>query len=342
MLMKRVLITGGLGFIGSHLTEHLLQHDSCSIDIVDNLANHSVEPEEIKKLEGAHKISNVHTCSVEEFDFSNMQDAKKYDEIYHLASPVGPAGVLKYAGKMGQIILNDTMKVAEYASKVGSKVIFVSTSEVYGKDPGSYAQHEDIDKVVPAKITTRLEYGAAKLLTEICLHNFAKHSPLKYNIVRPFNIVGVRQSSKAGFLLPRLAYLALTNQPITVFGSGSQRRTFTHVKDIVNGFVLLMDADLPNNEIFNIGNPANEYSVLEVAKIVKEMTGTSAEVVHVDPKDVYGKDYEEAWNKIPDITKIYSAVGWRPQYPFHAIVQEIIDDCKKMIVENKLRPNHGI
>ncbi len=328
--MKKILITGGLGFIGSHLIEHLIQHEDCSIEIVDNLSNNSLTPEDLK----SPKINEIHICSVEEFPLS-----KKYDEIYHLASPVGPAGVLKYAGKMGSIILNETLKIAKHASRTGCKVIFISTSEVYGKDPGNTAQREDLHSVVPSKITTRLEYGVSKLLTEICLHNFAKANDLNYTVIRPFNIVGVGQSAKAGFVLPRFVYAALTNKPITVFSGGQQRRTFTHVKDIVNGFVAVMNSDV-SGEVYNIGNPDNEHSILEVAQIVKEMTGSSSEIVQVDPKEIYGKDYEEAWNKIPDISKIQSHVNWQPEYSFREIVQEIIDDYKEMLQANKFRPNH--
>ena len=330
-MTKKILITGGLGFIGSHLIERLVRDEDCEIDVVDSLANNSLHPEDLK----SSKIRKVYTCSVEEFDFSD----KTYDEIYHLASPVGPAGVLKYAGKMGSIILNDTMKIAEFASRVGAKVIFMSTSEVYGKDPGSSAQHENIEKIVPAKITTRLEYGVAKLLTEICLHNYAKYNNLKYNIIRPFNIVGVGQSTKAGFVLPRFVHAALTNQPITVFGDGKQRRTFTHVKDIVQGMVKIMTAPI-SGEIYNIGNPKNEVSVLEVAQTVKMLSNSNSEISLMDPKELYGKDYEEAWNKIPDISKINNHVGWKPEYDFKDIVQEIVDDYRGVLAANKFRPNH--
>ncbi len=330
-MTKKILITGGLGFIGGHLIDRLIKEEDCEIDIVDNLANNSLSPEELK----SPKIRKIYTCSVEEFDFTG----KKYDQVYHLASPVGPAGVLKYAGKMGALILNDTMKVAEAASRMGAKVIFMSTSEVYGKDPGSSAQHENIDKVVPPKITTRLEYGVAKMLTEICLHNFAKYNHLQYNVIRPFNIVGVGQSTKAGFVLPRFTHAALTSQPITVFGDGKQRRTFTHVKDIVEGIVKIMHSPM-TGEVYNIGNPKNEFSILEVAQVVKEIANSNSEISLMDPKEVYGKDYEEAWNKIPDISKISNHIGWQPKYDFKQIVQEIVEDHRNTLAANKFRPNH--
>jgi len=327
--MKKILVTGGLGFIGTHLIKKLSEED-CRIDIVDNLSNNSVAPEDAR----SDKIEKIYTCSVEEFDFKG----KKYDEIYHLASPVGPAGVLKYAGIMGPMIINDALKIAKYAAKNGSDVMFVSTSEVYGRDPGKEAQKEDIDKIVPNKVTVRLEYGVAKMLEEICVRNYALEHPFRYNIVRPFNIVGVGQSSKAGFVVPRFVQQALKGEDITIFGDGTQRRTFTHVKDIADAIIKVMKSGI-NREVFNIGNPANEFSIKEVAEIVKKLTNSKSKIVYVDPKKIYGKYYEEAWNKIPDISKIKSMIGWEPKYAFEEIVKEVVDDCKKMMKARKTRPN---
>ncbi|MFH1822958.1 MAG: NAD-dependent epimerase/dehydratase family protein [Patescibacteria group bacterium] len=328
-MVKKILVTGGLGFIGTHLVEMLSEGD-CEIDIVDNLTNNSVIPEDIS----SDKIRKVYTCSVEEFNF----DSKKYDEIYHLASPVGPAGVLNYAGIMGQMIINDALKIAKYSAENNAATVFISTSEVYGKDPGNEAQKEDIEKIVPAKITVRLEYGVAKMLKEICVHNFALKYPFKYNLIRPFNIVGTGQSSKAGFIVPRFVQQALDGRDITIFGDGTQRRTFTHVKDINEGIIKIMRSNI-SGEVFNVGNPANEVSVKEVAEIVKKLTNSNSKLVFVDPKKVYGEHYEEAWNKIPNISKIKSMVGWNPRYAFEEIVQEVIDDCLRMRKANKTRPN---
>ncbi len=318
--MKEILVTGGLGFIGSHLIQELNKQD-CFIDIVDNVSNNCLNPDNVI----CSKVRQIYTCSVAEFKFD-----KKYDQIYHLASPVGPAGVLKYAGVMGKMIIDDALKIAEYASKQGSHVIFVSTSEIYGKDPGNEAQNEEINKIVPAKITVRLEYGVGKMLMEICVINYAKYHPFKFNFIRPFNIIGTGQSAKAGFVVPRFVWQALHNEKITVFGDGKQLRTFTHVKDIVDAMICIMSSDI-SGEAFNVGNPANKFSILEVANTVKRMTNSKSEIVCVDPKTIYGQNYEEAWNKIPNITKIKTMVGWMPKYSFEDVVQEVINDYENMI-----------
>lgn len=321
--MKRILVTGGLGFIGSHLIKEINKQD-CVIDVIDNMSNNCLSPNEVN----LSKIRKIYTCSVAEFKFDN-----EYDQIYHLASPVGPAGVLNYAGVMGKMIIDDALKIAEYAAKHHSHVIFVSTSEIYGKDPGNEAQNEEINKIVPAKITVRLEYGVGKMLMEICVTNYAKYHPFVFNFIRPFNIIGVGQSAKAGFVVPRFVWQALHDEKITVFGDGKQLRTFTHVHDIVDAMIKIMESDI-SGEAFNVGNPENKRSILEVAQAVKRMTCSKSEIVCVDPKTIYGKNYEEAWNKIPDIRKITAMIGWVPKYSFEDVVQEVINDYQDMVNRN--------
>ena len=232
-----------MGFIGSHLLNTLTKGNE--VDIVDNFANNSIQ--------NFQSTTSYH-LSVDKFNI----DDHKYDQIYHLASPVGPAGVLKYAGTM---IVNDGLKIANYGYKNHCKVLYVSTSEVYGTHPGGITgQKEDIDKIVPAKTTVRLEYGVGKLLMEISLSNFARNHPFEYNIIRPFNTVGIGQSSSAGFVIPRMVYQALTGIPITVFGIGKQVRAFTHVDDLSKAFVDITESDI-SGEIFNAGNPDNIISI---------------------------------------------------------------------------------
>lgn len=322
--MKKILLTGGMGFIGSHLLNTLTKGNE--VDIVDNFANNSIQ-----NFQG----TTSYHLSVDKFNI----DDHKYDQIYHLASPVGPAGVLKYAGTM---IVNDGLKIANYGYKNHCKVLYVSTSEVYGTHPGGITgQKEDIDKIVPAKTTVRLEYGVGKLLMEISLSNFARNHPFEYNIIRPFNTVGIGQSSSAGFVIPRMVYQALTGIPITVFGIGKQVRAFTHVDDLSKAFVDITESDI-SGEIFNAGNPDNIISINDLALLIHELAKSSSEIIHIDPKTVYGNDYEEAWNKIPDIDKIQNAINWKPTISIETIVKEVIKDTKRMISSHKFRPNHGI
>jgi nucleoside-diphosphate-sugar epimerase len=318
MNQKKILVTGGLGFIGRVLLKSLFKDiDQIKyIDVVDNLSNSSTltSPD----LDAFKNKLNIFVNSVH-----NWTPCRDYTEIYHLASPVGPAGVLNYAGRMGPMIVSDTYKMANLALDQGARLIDISTSEVYGREPGNIGQKEDIDKIVPGNITVRLEYGVSKLACEVSLLNMIKATPLKVNIIRPFNIVGPSQSGEVGFVLPRFIDQALKGKPLTVFGNGSQKRTFTSVNDFIRGIRMVMDSDV-NGEIFNIGNPANLCSVLDLAKIVIRLTNSSSEISLTDPKTIYGPLYAEAWNKIPDITKVQQKIGWHPKESIEDIVLEAI------------------
>ena len=213
--MKRILVTGGLGFIGTTLIGYLLNRDDVEyIDVVDNCCNSTLATAYVDTRVRYHRM-----------DVKNYESLRSYTEIYHLASPVGPAGVLKYAGTMGPMIIDDVNKMAQLAIKDGARLLDISTSEVYGREPNDQAQKEDIDKIVPANITVRLEYGVAKLLSEVFLTNLTKSTDLQVNLIRPFNIVGVGQKGEIGFVLPRFVEAALAGTPLTVFSDGSQKES---------------------------------------------------------------------------------------------------------------------
>jgi len=316
--MKNILVTGGLGFIGRHLIEKLNEQDNVSIDVVDNLCNSKYDEKNLPK------VDNIYICDFNDFDFPNN---KIYHEVYHLASPVGPAGVIKFGGMMGQIIINDLLKVAHYCSEHNSRLLYISTSEVYGPNKLDKQQEESLDKIVPSKYTIRLEYGVGKLLGEICLSNFRKFHDLKYFVIRPFNIVGRDQSFDAGFVIPRFTSQAMNNKDITVFNGGKQKRTFTHVYDIIDAMLLMMKSD-HYGHIYNIGNPANIITIEDLAKKVKEKTNSKSKIKYIDPKTIYGEFYEEAWNKIPNIELAQKELNWEPKYDLDTTLDEIIGGMK--------------
>ncbi len=315
MNREKVLVTGGMGFIGKFLERKILNETDYNITIVDNLSSSVLD----------EKIANDKRVQFIEEDFSEwaLPDNEKYFQIYHLASPVGPVGVLKYKGKIGKIIIEQTYKVAEIAIKMGAKLIDISTSEVYGKNPDdeNEGQREDINKVVPPNITVRLEYGVSKLLSEIMLKNLSIDFPLKYNCIRPFNIIGPSQNDELGFVMPRFLRQALSGEPITIYGDGKQKRTFTHVEDLVDGIFMVMESDI-TGEIFNIGNPRNVISIRELAEKIKEATNSYSEINLVNPKKLFGDEFAEAWNKIPNVDKLVKAVGWKPNWSIDDIISE--------------------
>ncbi|MEX2303051.1 MAG: NAD-dependent epimerase/dehydratase family protein [Bryobacterales bacterium] len=302
------LVTGGLGFLGSHLVDVLLEKGD-EVTIVDNLSTNAVPQE------GYTGRCRVLDLSVEDYECDET-----FDVVYHLASVVGPAGVLTHAGRIGYSIMVETDKLISMCSKQNAKFVLISTSEVYGRD-GVFA--ENVDKIVPGIVSVRTEYGAGKLLAEIATINRARVIPLKYHIIRPFNISGSRQKPDGGFVLPRFVVQAVKGEDITVFGKGTQLRAFTHARDISEATVGLAHSDLAS-DIWNIGNIRNLMTINELAEAVKKACGSSSKIVHLDGKEIYGPLYEEAFDKLPNITKIETHLGWKPRFTLDEIIQDVV------------------
>ena len=316
--MKRILITGGLGFLGVHCISKW-REIGYEIHVIDNLSTNAVDP--------THQITDGITFYESDILNVKWESLPKFDSILHLASPVGPVGVLKHSGRMGRIILDDIYWAIEGAKLNSCPLLFVSTSEIYGhRDEKTYLQ-EDGDKVLKGDFTVRNEYAIAKLLSEIVLSNQAKINPdFKYQIIRPFNITGEFQLPDAGFVLPRFVTQALNEEDITVYYDGSQIRAFTWVKDIVEGIYLTstVEENLWNEE-WNLGNAANEETIFYLAEKVKEMTNTSSKIVNVEPTDLHGPLFSEAPEKIPDSTKIETLLNWKPTKGVDEVIKEVVD-----------------
>ena len=312
--MKKILISGGAGFLGTYSIEKYLE-EGYDITVIDNFSTAVVKNND-------PILDNV---TLIEDDILNVKwtELGKYDLVLHLASPVGPAGILKHSGKMAKYILDDIYWAIEGAKHNNCPLIFISTSEVYGYREKAVLLKEEGDKLLVGDFKVRNEYSIAKLLAEIVLSNTAKVSDLQYQIIRPFNISGARQLPDAGFVLPTFVTQSLDESDITVFNGGKQIRAFTHVTDIVNGIYLTSQSDF--NEIWNVGEPANQCTILEMAEIVKEKTQTKSDITFVDPKTIHGPLYEEAWDKIPDPGKIDKRLGWVAKYDVDYIINDVIN-----------------
>lgn len=315
---KKILITGGLGFIGSHCIEKW-KKESWDIVVIDNLSTNAI-PTNHLLLENITIIQE----NILDVDYKKLP---KFDLILHLASPVGPVGVLKHSGNMARIILDDIYWAINCAKYNNCPLIFVSTSEIYGhRDEKSYLK-EDGDKVLHGDFTVRNEYAIAKLLSEIVLTNQAKiNSDFKYQIIRPFNVTGKYQLPDGGFVLPRFVEQALKNEDITVYYDGLQLRAFTWVKDIVDGIYLTSIVDESNwNEEWNIGNEKNERTILYLAERVQKITKTKSKIIHVDPVELHGPLFAEAPEKIPNSEKIKERLDWKPTKGVDEVIQEVVE-----------------
>ena len=319
--MKKILITGGLGFLGSHLVEVILEHHpDAQITIVDNLSSNAVNPVVFLR----DKPNVVHRENdVEDFINLVLRD-EKFSEIYHLASIVGPAGVLPHQGRIVKSIVDDSYKVLAEAKRQDAKLVFVSTSEVYGGGQDGYCS-EEMPPIIPVEASARLEYAIGKLASEIAILDHAKAGNLDAVIVRPFNIAGARQSPVGGFVLPRFLKAAQDNEPITVFGDGKQTRALTDVRDVAEGLYLAMLRG-ESGEIYNIGNENNKCTIEELAKEVVRLYDTESRIEHIDPQDVFGSNYVEANDKYPNSKKARKQLGWSPKYGLADIIKSAIND----------------
>ena len=316
--MKNILITGGLGFIGTHCIEKWTE-ENWSVYVIDNLSSNAITQD--------HPIAKDVTYIYGDVIDTNWEKLPKFDLILHLASPVGPVGVLKHSGIMADIIPQDIYSVIDGAKYNNCPLVFVSTSEIYGHRDSKTYLSEDEDKVLKGEFTVRNEYAIAKLLSEIVLSNCGKiDKDFKYQIIRPFNVTGAFQLPDGGFVLPRFVKQALEGEDITVYYTGQQIRAFTWVKDIVDGIYLTSVAsDELWNQEWNVGNEKNEETIIYLAKRVKELTSSESRITYVDPVELHGELFSEAPEKIPDATKIRTKLGWEPTKGIDEIIEEVVD-----------------
>ncbi len=303
--MAKVFITGGLGFIGSHLVDAHLQAGD-SVVVLDSGVAAVAESGEYED----HPRCEVILQSLEDF-FESGGSLEGVDRVVHAASHVGPAGILKYAGHLGHEIVRGTGNVIEACIAADVPLCVFSSAEVYGRS-GALGENDDL--LVPAEYSVRIEYAGAKTLTEIMTVNSLQRG-LEAFVIRPFNVVGPRQSRAGGFVLPTFVQQALAGEPITVFASGQQVRSLTAVSDLSRFLTGYWGTAIRSGrQIFNVGNPANRTTILKLAIRVRELLGSNSEIVYVDGKDVYGPAYVEAhsFEKVP-VLDAAPNIGWSPQ-----------------------------
>jgi nucleoside-diphosphate-sugar epimerase len=293
----RALVTGGLGFIGSNLTRRLLE-DGHDVLVIDRASG---------DLPGA-QVMNA--------DLRDVYRAPEADVIFHLAGPVGPVYLMEQAGEIVEEVVTSTMVVREWALERDIPLVFASTSETYGEQ--GLPIPEDRPRIIPPGWSGRMEYPVAKLAAELMLLNTPG---LDSRILLPFNVAGGKQSAAKGFVLPRLIEQARKGEPLTVYLPGTQRRAFTHIDDFVDGFVRAWTHGYPQGR-WNLGNPACDASICELAQLIVDVTGSKSPIHLVDPTTLHGAAFREAPDKIPDITKARAELGWNPTRTLRQVVED--------------------
>ena len=310
----RFLITGGAGFIGSHLAERLLSRGD-HVVLLDNLSTGSVE--NIRHLKSQERMQ-YHFDDIENRQLvaELVDDA---DVVVHLAAAVGVKLIVESPVRTIETNVNGTQMILEAACKKRKLVLTASTSEVYGKNT-NVPFHEDADLVLGATTKGRWSYAASKALDEFLALSYWKEKKLPVIVVRLFNTVGPRQTGRYGMVLPNFVKSALDDAPIQVYGNGQQSRCFCDVRDTVESLIRLMDTDKSVGEVINVGN-TEEVTIAELAQRVKERTGSASPIEYIPYDKAYEPGFEDMMRRVPCVDKLHALTGFRPQTP----LQEIID-----------------
>ena len=312
----RYLITGGAGFIGSHLAERLLEKGE-QVVLLDNLSTGSME--NIRHLKGSDRLE-YHLDGIENRHMlaELVDDA---DVIVHLAAAVGVKLIVESPVRTIETNVNGTQMVLEAASKKKKLVLIASTSEVYGKNT-NVPFHEDADLVLGATTKGRWSYAASKALDEFLAISYWKEKRQPVIVVRFFNTVGPRQTGRYGMVLPNFVKRALDGDPIEVYGNGQQSRCFCDVRDTVEALLRLMPLDRAVGEVINIGN-TEEVTIENLAKIVKHRTGSESAIQFVPYDKAYEPGFEDMMRRVPSIDKLHALTGFRPQTNLADIIDRV-------------------
>jgi UDP-glucose 4-epimerase len=311
----RYLVTGGAGFIGSHLADALVARGD-SVLIVDDLSTGARE--NIEHLLDSRQLEFVEGSVCDEGLVGESMD--RVDACFHLASAVGVELIVQRSLDSMLRNLKGTDVVMASASRCGRRLLFTSTSEIYGKNDGS-ALVESSDRVLGPPTVSRWSYSTAKAVGEVLALGYHRERGAGAVVARLFNTTGPRQTGAYGMVLPRFVGQALSGEDLTVYGDGSQLRCFAHVHDTVGALLMLMDTERADGNAYNVGS-ARGVSILELAKTVIDRTGSSSEVRFVPYEEAYGEGFEELGRRTPDTTALEELTGWSPTLG----LEEAIDD----------------
>jgi len=310
----RAFITGGAGFIGSHLADSLIARGD-SVTILDNMSTGSKK--NIAHLEG--KIA-VHEGDIRDKELVDKLVAQS-DVVFHMAAALGVKNIMEHTVESIDRNFNGSEVVLRAATKHNKRLLIASTSEIYGKNPNQ-PLHEESDRIVGAPQKIRWTYSDAKALEEAVAHTLHKTDGLKVTTVRFFNTVGPRQTGQYGMVVPRFIQASLKNEDIIIYDDGSQSRVFCHVDDAVKAVLTLVDTDSTIGDYFNVGG-TGETTIKELAEKVIQRTQSTSQIKYIPYTDAYPAGFEDMQRRVPDITKIKETIGWEPTQNLDSIIDSI-------------------
>ena len=312
----RILVTGGAGFIGSHLCERLV-NEGHNVTAIDNFSTgHALNLERLngvdgfKLIEGSILNTQILTPLINESEY-----------VFHLAAAVGVFNIVNNPLESLLTNIRGTENVLEAAYEIKTPVFLTSSSEVYGKNVSDSLKESD-DRVLGSPVTLRWSYSEAKAIDESLAYAYFVEKQLETRIVRFFNTVGPRQLGAYGMVVPRFVKAALSNEPITIYGDGNQTRCFAHVFDVIDAVIAIAFAENTVGKVINIGNDY-EISINNLAKKIIDETGSKSEIVYVPYAEAYGDGFEDMERRVPNIDLINQLVGWKPERDLSTMISDI-------------------
>ena len=318
----RVLVTGGAGFIGSHLCERLIK-DGHSVTAIDNFSTGRAS--NLSHLGGSANFTLIEGSILDTETLRPLIDDADY--VFHLAAAVGVFNIVN--NPLASLLTNirGTENVLEAAHATKTPVFLTSSSEVYGKNISDSLKESD-DRILGSPVTLRWSYSEAKAIDESLAYAYFIEKQLETRIVRFFNTVGPRQLGAYGMVVPRFVKSAVTNEPITIYGDGTQTRCFAHVYDVIDAVIAIAFADNTIGKVINIGNDF-EISINGLAQKIIAETDSKSEIVYVPYEEAYGDGFEDMERRVPNIDLINQLVGWKPQRNLSTIIADISAEMKK-------------
>jgi UDP-glucose 4-epimerase len=320
----RYLVTGGAGFVGSHLVDALLKRGD-QVSVLDDLST------------GRHQ--NIrHHLNNPDFSFisGSILDAdlvddsiRRADIVFHLAAAVGVKLIVERPLESLATNIRGSEIVLEKAHKYGRKIMVTSTSEIYGKNSSDLLDEED-DRILGSPLKTRWSYSEAKAIEEVLAYSYWREKGLPTVIVRLFNTVGPRQVGSYGMVVPRFIESALQNKPLTVYGDGTQKRCFCHVQDVISGLLKLIDNPLAEGKVFNLGSQ-EEISITELAKKIIALTGSTSEINYIPYDEAYEDGFEDMPRRVPGTAKVKNLTGWNTTKTLVDIVADVRSDLDSKV-----------